>query len=386
MIAEVSGMPGLVRSVWLAIALAATCVAQDEASPELSAANIVSAADYRGGAVAPSEIVVLYPGHAGPPEMIPWALDAAHMSQYSVDSLGGTRVLFDGKAAPIVYAKSGQICAIVPYAVSGKRSTEVVVEYEGRRSSPVDVPVVASIPALFTLDASGSGQAAMLNETGCCNSLRNPAMRGTVVSLYATGDGSPLPGAKGLAGPLPVKVTVGGIPAQVVWTGNVGVLQVNVRIPANAPVGDAVPLVLTIGNAHSTSDVTMAIRSARQQILVVASHPALGRRLSAILTGAGYDVLAAPDASQAEDAARRHNVDLVISDLARPGDENRQMMTDIRALRLQVRTLAFADSLNDETLKAADLLGAQGVLTRGLTAQVMLEKVRALLRRKPAVY
>jgi uncharacterized protein (TIGR03437 family) len=129
--------------------------------PELSAANVVSAADYRGGAVVPSEVVVLYPTNAGPPKMVPWTLDNTHRPQYSVDVLGRTRVLFDGVAAPMVYAESGQISAIVPYRVTGRKSTEVVVEYDGQRSPPVVLPVVRSAPALFTLDATGRGQAAM---------------------------------------------------------------------------------------------------------------------------------------------------------------------------------------------------------------------------------
>ena len=269
---------------WLVLALAANAVAQDGAQegegPALSAVSVVNAADLHAGPVAPSEVVVLYPTRAGPSRMAPWAVDAMHMSQYSVDSLGGARVLFDGVAAPLVYAESGRICAIVPYRVTGKTTTEVVVEYQGKRSAPVELPVVPSAPALFTLDATGVGQAAMLNETGCCNSVRNPAVRGSVASLYATGEGFPLPGApQGPMPRLPVRVTVGGVPAQILWTGNVGVLQANFRIPANAPVGDAVPLVLTVGNARSSAPVTMAVRSQRQQILVAASDLALRRRL-----------------------------------------------------------------------------------------------------------
>src|SRR5580704_11200596 len=147
------------RSFWFGLALAASVAAQQEAGPELAAGNVVNAADYRGGGVVPSEIVVLYPSNAGPAQMVPWALDAAHLSQYSVDALGDTRVLFDGVAAPMVYAKTGQICAIVPYQVAGKKTTEVVVEYQGRRSPPIVLPVVTSAPAMFTLDASGAGQA-----------------------------------------------------------------------------------------------------------------------------------------------------------------------------------------------------------------------------------
>jgi uncharacterized protein (TIGR03437 family) len=379
--------------IWFVLALAAVAMAQEGAGetraswPKLSAVSVVNAADYHSGAVAPSEIVVLYPTDAGPSKMVAWAVDALHMSPYSVDSLGGARVLFDGVAAPMVYAESGRICAIVPYQVAGRKTTEVVVEYQGQRSSPVVLPVVRSAPALFTLDASGVGQAAMLNETGCCNSVRNPAVRGTVASLYATGEGLPLPGgAKRPVTPMPVGVAVGGVPAEIVWAGNVGLLQVNFRIPANAPVGDAVPLVLTVGNAHSTAAATVAIRSQRQQILAVAADLSRRRRLSAILTAAGYDVIGARDGAQALLLTQDRNVDLVITDLALPQSESADMLRKIRDDHQQVKTMAIVDSLSPQELKAADLLGAQAVLTTPLVGQSVLERVRALLRRRPAVY
>ncbi|HUD14177.1 MAG TPA: response regulator, partial [Terracidiphilus sp.] len=177
-----------------------------------------------------------------------------------------------------------------------------------------------------------------------------------------------------------------GVPAQIVWTGNVGLLQVNFRIPANAPVGAAIPLVLTVGNAHSTAPVTMAIRSQRQQILVVAGDLALRRNLSAILTGVGYDVFGASDGAQATKIAQDRNVDLVITDLVMPPTESADMMRAIRDAHQQVKVLATVDSLSPAELKAADLLGAQAVLTTPLAAQSVVERVRALLRRRPAVY
>jgi two-component system, OmpR family, response regulator len=179
---------------------------------------------------------------------------------------------------------------------------------------------------------------------------------------------------------------VGGVPAQIEWTGNVGVLQVNFRIPVNAPVGDAVPLVLTVGNAHGTAETTMAIRSQRQQILAVAGDLACRRRLSAILTGAGYDVFGARDGVQAILLTKDRTLDLVITDLALPPTERANMMRAIRDAHQQVKTLAIVDSLSLAELKAADLLGAQAVLTTPLAARSVLERVRALLRRRPAVY
>jgi uncharacterized protein (TIGR03437 family) len=287
----------------------------------------------------------------------------------------------------MVYAVSGKICAIVPYQYAGRKTTEVVVEYQGERSAPVTLPVVSSAPALFTLDASGAGQAAMLNDTGCCNSVRNPAMRGMPAVLYATGEGLPLPGAATSgAARLPIKVTVGGVPAEIMWTGNVGVLQVNFRVPTNAPVGDAVPLVITVGDVSSSAPVTMAVRSARRQILIVESDAAIGRRLAAILTGAGYDVLTARDGRDAMGLAKDRKFDLVICDLALPAEDSLQMMRAIRTDQQMVKTAAIAGALSADALKTADLLGAQAVLTKPLAAQIVLDRVRALVERRLARY
>lgn len=355
--------------------------------PEISADRVVNAADRRAGGVAPSEVVVLYPTNAGPPEMVPWSLDPMHMGQYSLDSLGGTRVLFDEVAAPMVYARSGEICAIVPGQVRGKKSTELVVEYQGERSAPVTLPVVASAPALFTLDGSGVGQAAMLNDTGCCNSPRNPAMRGKGAVLYATGEGLPLPGSpERTAMALPLQVTVGGVPAEILWTGNVGVLQINFMVPANAPSGDAVPLFLTVGNTRSTAAVTMAVRSAQRGILLMTSDAAVRRRLTEILTPAGYDVLSAPDEASLKLLPKGRNIDLAIAGLDRTAGANLQMLAEIRKDHQLVKTAVLAGEMNDGTLKTADLLGAQAVLTKPLSARTVLDKVRTLVERRPARY
>ncbi len=57
-------------------------------------------------------------------------------------------------------------------------------------------------------------------------------------------------------------MTIGGIPATVSFSGLapgfVGLYQVNVEVPANAPVGDAIPVVLTIGGVTANT-VTVAV-------------------------------------------------------------------------------------------------------------------------------
>ena len=61
----------------------------------------------------------------------------------------------------------------------------------------------------------------------------------------------------------------GGVDAPVVFAGLtptlVALYQVNVQVPANAPTGDAVPLVLTVtdpatGTAVASNTVTVAVR------------------------------------------------------------------------------------------------------------------------------
>jgi uncharacterized protein (TIGR03437 family) len=61
-----------------------------------------------------------------------------------------------------------------------------------------------------------------------------------------------------------VSVSLGGAtvpPANLVFDGLLysGEVQINVLIPANAPTGSTVPLVVTIGGASSRTDATIAI-------------------------------------------------------------------------------------------------------------------------------
>jgi trimeric autotransporter adhesin len=93
------------------------------------------------------------------------------------------------------------------------------------------------------------------------------------VVLYATGAGqTDPPGSDGklAAEPwpkprVPIYASIGGFPAEILYAGSApvlveGVLQVNVRVPADAPASDIVPVTLSVGNATSQPGVTMALR------------------------------------------------------------------------------------------------------------------------------
>jgi uncharacterized protein (TIGR03437 family) len=182
-------------------------------------------------------------------------------------------VLFDRIPAPLLYVQANQIGAVAPFGLAGRRTVRVEVEYEGRTSSGLDVPVADSAPGVFTSTADGRGQAAVLNQNGRVNSPSNPAAPETVATLYSTGAGATSPESQDgavTAAPypvplLPVIVGVGHIGAEILYAGAApgmvaGVLQVNFRIPKDTPTGDAVPLIIKVGDNFSQQGVTIAVR------------------------------------------------------------------------------------------------------------------------------
>ena len=116
----------------------------------------------------------------------------------------------------------------------------------------------------------------------------------------------------------------------------------------------------------------MAIRSPVQRILVMDSDPAIRDRLRKVLRGAGYEVVSEANGP----------IDLVIASLSTTEDELRA----IRADRPRLRMIAMAAAFDDSTLRAADLLGAQAVVTKQTSSSVLLGRVRELLRSRPVPY
>src|SRR6202041_3479673 len=126
------------------------------AHPGTPAACVLNAASFAAGneapfpvgTVAPGEIVSLFGSSLGP----------------------APTVTFDGIPAPVLYAGANQINAVVPYSI-GSTSTQMTVQVDGQSYGPVAMPVASAVPGIFTLDGSGHGQAAVLNQDGTLNSI-----------------------------------------------------------------------------------------------------------------------------------------------------------------------------------------------------------------------
>jgi len=198
-------------------------------------------------------------------------------------SLGNTTVRFNDIAAPLLYVSTGQVNAVVPYGVAGQRTANIVVTHNRLASPAFSVPIVDTSPGIFTATAAGSGQGAILNQDGAPNSADNPAPRGSVIQLWATGGGvwnrnlqdgsivlSPLfdmtrSGDVFLRPAAPVSLTIGGQPAEIRYAGPAlyevsGKLQVNAVVPDGIGSGPQ-PVVLTIGNNNnSQQQVTVAVQ------------------------------------------------------------------------------------------------------------------------------
>jgi uncharacterized protein (TIGR03437 family) len=259
------------------------------AGPTILAGGIVNAASYAevngaGSPVAPGALVAIFTSTL--------SATAANFSTATLPAmLGGVSVTFNGVPAPMVaVSPTGQypyVSAQVPFEVSG--TVPVVITVNGTPSPAVQESIVPSQPGIFTIPATGQGNAILtfLNPATNQPAIAAPASsgityptaaipRGTGGFFYVTGlgamtpavpDGSgTCPAANGLcnANALPT-VLVGGMSAHVAFAGQApgfpGVFQVNITIPQSAPTGSAVSLVVTSADGSVTSNTaTIAVQ------------------------------------------------------------------------------------------------------------------------------
>ena len=230
--------------------------------------GIGNSANYNSAKVSPGELVTIFGSNLGPTSPVGTEVDA---SKRAVNLLANTVVTFDGAPAPLIYASSTQVTAIVPFSLAST-TTSVQVSHLGVPSAAVSLPVASTAPGIFSLDSSGTGQAVVINQDGTLNSAANAAPAGSVVYFYATGTGiiAPLPMDGAVVGTtLPISKAVvtahvGGQAATVAYAGGApgfvsGVMQINVKIPAvGASAKNAVTI--TVGGVTSQTGIFVATK------------------------------------------------------------------------------------------------------------------------------
>jgi uncharacterized protein (TIGR03437 family) len=141
-------------------------------SEVISLMGVRSSASLLPGPVSPGEIISIFGSGIGPTTGVGVKLNA---SGFIENLEPGREIFLTAVPVALIFVRADQINAVVPYEAAGRTTTRLQVEYLGTTSNALSVPVADTVPAIFTLDASGRGQGAILNQDGTINSVSNPA-------------------------------------------------------------------------------------------------------------------------------------------------------------------------------------------------------------------
>lgn len=223
------------------------------ARPAAALAGVTNAASGMGagsGGFAPGSYITIFGSALSDVSKI-------FATPYLPISLAGVSVSFDSEAnrisvpGRISFVSPGQMNVQIPWEVQGLTTVSMKVAFGELQTSVIQLPIAAQAPAFFEYtEASGQRSAAALDGAFAVLGANNPARRGAAIQLYLNGlgavDNRPATGEVSPSQPLAAtrvqpEVTVGGRPAQVLFSGlapgNVGLYQVNIVVPADAPTG-----------------------------------------------------------------------------------------------------------------------------------------------------
>lgn len=188
------------------------------------------------------------------------------------------------KNAPILMASMNQVNAIVPRELAGSVGQQVSVTVTNNGTITADayvLQVVKENPGMFTYGGLGQGQGAIINydATGTItsvNSSKNSESRGNTIAIYATGlgelafsnigTGDIVTQATNSVQDTSVRVDIGGQPCVVNYAGTsqmtvAGLVQINAVVPPNAKTGQAVPIVVSIGQMNGAASTARSTQS-----------------------------------------------------------------------------------------------------------------------------
>ena len=263
-------------------------------APVPTATLILNSASISAAAIAPGELIAIKGTNLGPSTS---AVFTVNQNGTVSPTLSGVQVLFNGISGIPTFVSSTQINVIVPWELAAFSGTvQVVVVFNNVQSAPLTVNLAPISPAIYTQNASGSGQAAAVNLSPGALSPYNgppggvypgttqllaPAAQGSFVAFFLAGCGQTSPNSatgtvnsstqlayvKGWtdeATQTVVSATIGGKPAHVQFAGAAptlvsGVCQVNLQVPTGVP-GNAVAVTVTINGVQTLGAATMAVQ------------------------------------------------------------------------------------------------------------------------------
>lgn len=228
------------------------------AAPRLT--RVLNAADNSTG-LSPGGLMSLYGNDLSP-------VNLASRELPLPTALGESCLTVNGIPTPILFVSPSQINAQMPFNVEG--NVTMILRTPGGVSDNYNLTVRSTAPGVFraTIDGNNDIPTVVRAENNEVVTLTNPIRRndGLVIMLTGLGitnpaidAGIPAPADPPLTSLVQPTVTLGGTALQITFAGlsagQVGVYQINAKVPNIIPTGVEVPLTIDAGGASTTLSV-----------------------------------------------------------------------------------------------------------------------------------
>ncbi len=270
------------------ISVTVTLNAPPPPTPILPPGSVVNGSSFRAAtepnsAIAPGAIVAIFGTDLASDTQVASGVPLPTM-------LGEISVTFNGIAAPLFFVSGTQINAQVPFElVAGADLVTVQLTRGSETSEAQPIAIAAVSPGIFTLNQEGTGAGAILHAADFQPVTEsNPALPGEFLLIFCTGlgpvlpevpSGNVAPGTEPLAETLSTPmVNIGGIPAEVVYSGLapgfVGLYQVNVEVPVGvSPPTTQPPEGVSPPNSHDLEIINNGVPSNLVEVPVGITPP-----------------------------------------------------------------------------------------------------------------
>ena len=184
-------------------------------------------------------------------------------------ALGESCLTVNGLAVPMIFASPSRINAQLPFQAEG--NVTMVLKTPGGISDNFNLTLVPGAPAIFRNGSSGDVTdlpTVIRAKNGEYVTMSNPIHQGDSITIYLTGlgattpvvsAGTPAPSDPKATALITPDVTLGGAGLPVSFAGlapgQIGVYQIDAKVPGWAPTGFTVPLVVTQGSGSTSLNV-----------------------------------------------------------------------------------------------------------------------------------